>query len=228
VKKFWDVRIWRLWFLVWGILAIFVPREETSDTELWVEFLSYIFATLLLSSVSTVVSVGILFVVGIRLPDRRRKKKACKVFISYRRDDTQGMVERLYTELEESFADVFKDIGSLQAAANLSEEIPKKIANCDVFLLVMGPEWLGSTGQGDLRIHQKTDWVRSEVKMALERNKPLIPIFTNGLDRMWDVDELPDDIKPIVDFVALPLRHDPDFDQDVLKIQASVERICST
>ena len=65
------------------------------------------------------------------------------VFVSYRRDDTDGYAGRLGDALADRFgADhVFLDVVSIPPGGDFIEAIRTAIAACDAFVPVIGPRW---------------------------------------------------------------------------------------
>ena len=71
---------------------------------------------------------------------------ANKIFISYRRDDSAGTAGRLHDRLAEKFGqdNLFIDVDNLPAGADFVEYLGKQIANCEIFLCTVGPNWLNA------------------------------------------------------------------------------------
>jgi hypothetical protein len=141
------------------------------------------------------------------------------VFISYRREDTAPSAGRVYDRLCQllSRADVFFDVGAIKGGENFADKIVAEIAKCDVVLVLIGRRWLES-GQPDgrPRLFDPTDYVRAEVRAALQRNVLVLPILVDGA-QMPAPKSLPDDVKALSARNAVPLRHES-FDDDVENI----------
>ena len=68
------------------------------------------------------------------------------IFINYRRADSRYQVDRLYDELsrylEEADQQLYMDIEATPLGVDYINYIQKKITEADVFLAVIGDEWL--------------------------------------------------------------------------------------
>ena len=92
-----------------------------------------------------------------------------RVFISYRREGGAEAAQELRDALVETFgADaVFHDRESLQPGEDFEEHIRDSIAACDVVLVVISANWVGTSADGSARrIDDEHDWVRVEVTAA--------------------------------------------------------------
>lgn len=110
-----------------------------------------------------------------------------EIFISYRRKSsafTLLLANKLSEQLE---ANIFVDIESIDEA-DFENSILKHLHQSDVFLLMVTEHTFAE------RIHRDTDWVRKEIRVALERNIPIILVCENGLLPPTD---LPDDIRAV-------------------------------
>src|SRR5262249_32898134 len=82
-----------------------------------------------------------------------------------------------------------------------------QVAACDVFLAIIGPNWLNTTNEkGDRRLDAADDFVAIEIAAALARNIRVIPVLVDGA-RMPKVGELPKSLKPLARRQAIDLRH---------------------
>ena len=132
-----------------------------------------------------------------------------RIFINYRRQDSEGYVGRLYDHLIQHFDrnDVFVDVDSIPPGSDFVTELEEAVATCDVFIAVIGPQWLTITDeQGQRRLDQWDDFVRLEVASALKQNKMVIPVLV-GQARMPAPSQLPEDIAPMARRNAIELSH---------------------
>ena len=69
---------------------------------------------------------------------------AGKIFINYRRDDSGGTAGRLHDRLAQTFGrkNLFMDVDNIPAGVDFVEYLPSQVAACDVFLAIIGPNWL--------------------------------------------------------------------------------------
>jgi len=70
-----------------------------------------------------------------------KKKYQRKIFISYRRADTQGFAGRLSDSLEAYFGEnrVFRDIEDIKGGSEFAKDIEAHLATADAVILLMGP-----------------------------------------------------------------------------------------
>ena len=103
------------------------------------------------------------------------------IFINYRRADSQYQVDRLYEELsnylEDAEQQLYMDIEATPLGIDYIDYIQKKITDTDVFLAVIGDEWLHIKDKesDELRLQNPNDLVRQEIAIALEGDIPVIP-----------------------------------------------------
>jgi hypothetical protein len=93
-----------------------------------------------------------------------------RIFISYRRSDTEEIVGRLYERLIERVepTSVFRDIHSIPAGEDYQQTVRVAVATSDVLLAVVGPRWLDvEDSAGGRRLDDPTDLVRLEIETAL-------------------------------------------------------------
>lgn len=147
-------------------------------------------------------------------------KKSKKIFISYRRNDSADIAGRIYDRLIQDFdkSSVFKDVDSLRAGFDFRVILDEALKNCDVFLAIIGDQWLEiQNPDGIRRLNDQRDFVRMEIEAALERNIPVIPVLVQGA-AMPSPLELPLSIRNLAYRQALPVRHDPDFHTDMHRL----------
>ena len=108
------------------------------------------------------------------------------IFISYRRSDSQWAASRLYDTLVQTFPHdrLFMDVDSIDPGQDFVAVLEDKIAECDVFLALIGPDWLSETlGDGQRRLDDPEDFVRIEIARALARKETVtIPVLLDGAD----------------------------------------------
>src|SRR6266550_4238978 len=102
----------------------------------------------------------------------RRRVGRLRIFLSYRRTDTGGHAGRLYDALSARFGaeQVFMDVDTILIGVDFTEAVREAVAKCDVFLALIGKQWLSSDdGTGQRRIDVPDDYLRVEVEAALKR-----------------------------------------------------------
>jgi hypothetical protein len=151
----------------------------------------------------------------------------CQIFVSYRRSDAEDITGRICDRLAHRYgADkIFKDVDSIRPGADFRHAISKAIDASDVVLVVVGKQWLSSANErGERRLENSDDFVRWEIECALRKRSRLIPLLVQNA-AMPQVDQLPESIQDLAFRNAIPIRPDPDFAQDMRKLQEAIRRI---
>lgn len=149
-----------------------------------------------------------------------------RIFINYRRQDSEGYVGRLYDHLSRVFdpATIFMDVSSILPGQDFVQALEEAVAGCDVFLAVIGPQWAQAADEnGQRRLEQWNDFVRIEIASALKQGKHVIPLLV-GRASMPDPATLPDDLAPLARRNALEISHNR-FAYDVETLIDAVKRI---
>jgi len=134
---------------------------------------------------------------------------AGKIFINYRRNDSPGTAGRLHDRLAQKFGrnNLFMDVDHIPAGVDFTEYLHSQVTACDVFLAVIGPNWLDAKDDSRRRrFDNPDDFVTIEIAAALARNIRVIPVLVDG-GRTPKVDKLPDSIKPLVRRNAVQVRN---------------------
>jgi uracil-DNA glycosylase family 4 len=147
-----------------------------------------------------------------------------RVFINYRRQDSEGYVGRLFDHLVQHLKReaVFMDVDSIPPGADFEQVLDEAVMACDVFIAVIGPHWIDAKDEsGERRLDQWNDFVRIEIASALKHEKRIIPVLV-GQAKMPRPDQLPEDIRPLARRNAVPLSH-LHFAGDVLKLSTVIQ-----
>ncbi|MGF1508385.1 MAG: SUMF1/EgtB/PvdO family nonheme iron enzyme [Myxococcota bacterium] len=133
-----------------------------------------------------------------------------KVFISYRRTDSSWATKNLYNALRSVLPEghVFMDVDAIPLGVDFVEYLDAGVRQCDVLLAVIGPGWLEAVDPqtGVRRLENEEDFVRIEIRQALTRKIPVVPVLLDGV-RMPSKDELPEDIQGLVRRMAAFIHH---------------------
>jgi formylglycine-generating enzyme required for sulfatase activity len=146
-----------------------------------------------------------------------------RIFISYRRADSQAITGRIYDRVVQAFGKdaVFKDVDAIPPGSSFAEVLEAELNNCNAVLVIIGRQWLNiKDDAGNRRLDNPEDYVRLEVERGLSRpGLLLIPVQVDGADIPKD-DDLPDSLKALPGRNAVIVRHDPDFHRDMDRLIA--------
>jgi pterin-4a-carbinolamine dehydratase len=134
-------------------------------------------------------------------------------FISYRREDTGPIAQVLYLQLKSRFGSgqLFMDVNSLPAGCQWPQRVQDKLLKATVVLAMIGPSWLTASDQwGRRRLDFPDDWVHLELGTALDRDKPIIPLFVGHKFDAPPPDALPDGLQGIFRREGMELRPEVD------------------
>lgn len=146
------------------------------------------------------------------------------IFVSYRRDDSQGFAGRLADDLVELFGPelVFRDV-EIPVGLDFSEVLHRAVAGCDALLVVIGRQWQGVAGTaGRSRLFEPGDWVRTEIEAALQQRKLIVPVLVGGT-AMPRAEQLPDSIASLARRQAFVMT-DRDWEHQLQQLAAELRR----
>lgn len=140
-----------------------------------------------------------------------------KVFISYRRIDTEGYAGRIYDRLVSDF-NIFMDVDDIEPGDDFIDVLENALGSCDILLALIGDRWLETKDQDGRRaIDDSKDFVRREIAFALERDIRVIPVLLAGAS-MPAPRDLPRELFSFARCNAIEIRH-ANFDSDVNKLK---------
>lgn len=150
------------------------------------------------------------------------------IFISYRRDDSQGFAGRLADDLIDLFGRerVFRDI-EIPIGSDFTDVLHRAIAASDLLLVVIGRQWAAYSDEGyGSRLFEPTDWVRTEIEAAFAQGKQVVPVLVGGAE-MPAADSLPSSIArlPRLQAAVLGDRH---WDEGVEDLADRLRLLCPT
>jgi formylglycine-generating enzyme required for sulfatase activity len=167
------------------------------------------------------------------------------IFITYRREDSQDTVGRIYDRLKDRFGRdaVFKDVDSVPAGYSFPSYINHVLGQCRVVLVVIGPIWATviekeGVDVGQPRLNDPEDRVRIEVEWALELSpvdavgRPtsdllLIPLLVQD-SRMPAPEQLPESLRNLTKRNARQIHRDPDFEHDIQRLMSAIAQWMGT
>ena len=131
------------------------------------------------------------------------------IFISYRREDTEGHAGRLFEDLRDRFGKdaVFMDVAGIEPGRDFRRVIEQQVASCGVLLAMIGKNWLSVVDKdGQRRLDDPHDFVRLETASALKRDIPVVPVLVHDA-AMPRAEQLPDDLKELAFRNSVELTH---------------------
>jgi formylglycine-generating enzyme required for sulfatase activity len=153
-----------------------------------------------------------------------------RVFVSYRREDSRHQRDRICDHLVPQFGKdcVFQDVDNqIPPGRDFRDVLSERVAQCDVFLAVIGDAWLSMAGpDGTRRLDDSTDFVRIEIEAALARGIPVIPVLV-GRSSVPRANQLPESLQKLAYRQAISLRPDPDFHHDMERLVGRIKSAVS-
>jgi len=131
------------------------------------------------------------------------------IFVSYRREDSEGQAGRLFKDLAGHFGEdcVFMDVAGIEPGRDFRRVIDDHVASCGVLLAMIGKSWVDARDEaGRRRLDDAGDFVRLETAAALKRDIPVIPVLVHGA-QMPRVDQLPEDLAELAYRNGVELTH---------------------
>jgi TIR domain len=144
---------------------------------------------------------------------------ATKIFISYRRGESETDAHRIYDKLCSLFGDmaVFID-DNIPYGNDFRDHIVREISKSSIVLALMGPDWLRSVQE---RSDDPEDWLRLEIEAALQLNIPIIPALISNTP-MPSAKDLPRSIQLLAFSNAVSISQGADFHRDMDKLVDSL------
>jgi formylglycine-generating enzyme required for sulfatase activity len=156
-----------------------------------------------------------------------------KIFISYRRDDSEHVTGRIHDWLGPRFGreNVFLDVNTIPFGVDFREHLDRAVSKCDILLAVIGDGWLDirfteGARQGQRRLDDPGDFVRIEIESALTRGIPVIPLLV-GRATMPGQQELPEGLRQLAFRNAAEVRSGRDFHDHVERLMRGIEYLVS-
>ncbi len=147
-----------------------------------------------------------------------------KVFINYRTDDSASEAGRigdfLIDKLGKNF--VFRDKENFEPGDRWKKGLIEAGSEAKVVLAVIGPNWLQLDENGESRLQNEEDWVRTELELAIQQNKTIIPIFVNG-GKLPDKALLPNSLHQLHNFHTIEIRQN-EWADDIKKLLPTVRK----
>ena len=148
-----------------------------------------------------------------------------RIFISYRRADSQFAAGRIYDRLVAHFGEeaIFMDVEAIDGGVDFVHVLEGAVQSCDVVLVVIGKTWLNIKDErGERRLDNPDDFVRIEIAVALSREIRVIPVLVEHAI-MPRSTALPENLKPLARRNALQVNHQS-FNADANRLISHIER----
>jgi hypothetical protein len=121
------------------------------------------------------------------------------IFVNYRTADARFGAASAHEALVRRFgaARVFLDSVSIPVGSTYPDKIYEALDQVQVLTVLIGPEWLSEDpATGARPIDRLDDWVRREIRRAMEHDIVIIPVLLDGVS-LPAASELPDDIRDL-------------------------------
>jgi hypothetical protein len=130
-----------------------------------------------------------------------------RIFVSYRRVDSQDITAHLVDALINYFGDetIFRDIYDIDPGRDFAEALRQGLEQSLLVLPLIGPRYIREL-QRRLPAHEsgQTDWVHEEIDYALKHDKLMIPLLVHGAE-MPPPEAFPQELQALAKLPALPL-----------------------
>jgi hypothetical protein len=148
------------------------------------------------------------------------------IAISYRRDDTEGSAGRLFDRLVARYGEdfIFVDLSSIEPAADWLRAIDETISSSNIVIALIGPRYSSITDNlGRRRLDDERDYVRREIRTAIEHGVRLLPVLVQGANMVAN-ESLPSEIRALSDVqpAHLDSRY---YDQDISRLFRTIDEI---
>lgn len=149
-----------------------------------------------------------------------------KIFVSYRREDSQYQTGRICDQLILRFGrdNIFYDVDAIPVGVNWRKYIEEKVQQCDILIAPIGDRWLSLLKE---RANNERDMMRFEIEVALRRGIPIIPLEVADAG-IPSGNELPASIKILADYNGMPIRPGRDFHQDIQRLFEAIKQLAIT
>jgi hypothetical protein len=148
------------------------------------------------------------------------------IFLSYRRDDAGPYARSLQLQLSQRIPDtpIFMDLDSIEPGLDFADVIEEKVNSCAVLVALIGRQWATLADEdGARRLDNPDDYVRFEVKTALERGVRVIPVLLDGA-RPLRQQELPAELHKLARLNAHKLSYDR-YQDDADRLLDLIQRV---
>jgi serine/threonine-protein kinase len=164
-------------------------------------------------------------------PPSRRKRALLdlisrhrKVFLSYRRSDSQHISDRIadYLRSKLGASNVFQDVDNMPLGVDFRQHVRSLLDDCTVCVVVIGREWLEARSDATTRrLDDQRDNVRIEIEVAFAQGLQVIPVLVDGAV-MPKEEQLPQSLQKLSFLHAGRARPNPDFKDDMKRLVKTI------
>ena len=143
-----------------------------------------------------------------------------RVFISYRRAETDGAARLIYNYLTEKLGKsaVFMDIKGIAPGDVFRKTIAHELETCNTMIVVISKSWTGKTElDGRSRLHEEGDFVRMEIETALGRDIRVIPVLVHPM-KMPHKEDLPEKLQYLTSLQHQEIQLGQRFEDDMARV----------
>jgi hypothetical protein len=150
-----------------------------------------------------------LFALGVQQDPKERHK----IFINYRRNDSNTSAGWIYSELCRVFSpdDVFLDAETIAGGDRFENIIITALNHTAIFLSIIGPNWLRAQNEKTYtrRLDEENDFVRREIEIAIQSGDKIkiIPVCVEDA-KLPESDALPRSIRSFLEHQAFVISRD--------------------
>ena len=96
-----------------------------------------------------------------------------KIFISYRREDSESNTGRIFDHLTENFSPetIFKDVDNMPMGVDFRKHLDQQLTGCRGLLAVIGRQWAENP-----RLMDEADFVRNEIEHGLDPERDILVV----------------------------------------------------
>lgn len=152
-----------------------------------------------------------------------------KVVMLYRRADSAAIAGRMYDRFVAHYGQnaVFMDVYSIPLATDWREHVSSMSLHGGLVVALIGPRWIGRKPDGNARIEDPDDPVRTELETALRSNVPVFPVLVEAAT-MPGAADLPASLKKFADLNAATVDNGRDFDVHMARLIASFDAVLAS
>lgn len=163
---------------------------------------------------------------SVQRQEMRYSGPMAKIFLSYRRSDTQAITGRIYDRFVQHYGaeQVFMDVDTIPPGVDFRQQITDWISTSDVLVVVVGDRWLKKGADETSALDDPGDFVRIELEAALQRNIPVVPLLVDHAG-MPQADELPDGLQEFAFRNAISVSSGRDFNEQMGRLFQDLSRL---